>query len=186
MRSKTLLKPTDKKEKATTIGFVVFLIVLVILFIPLRTYHFMDTFLFPLWPATLGFGVLIGTLMTYLLKASERWNNVKIFFIMTFLGVFFAGSMIAHLNHYLDPHEPVSYTVVIEDKDYSKRRKGMSKYEFTVTIDGKTFDIDVPGEHYRSCQTGDLYVIEYHTGAFDEPYYIGVGKASDKTPPLVP
>ena len=189
MRSETLLKPTDKKNKANTLGIIAFLIVTSILLIRLRVYHFVDTVLFPHWPVALVCGALIGALITFWLKRIEKQGNIKLFVIMTLLSIFFAGAMIAHLNHYLDPNEPVIHTVVIEDKDYERRRRKSflpGYYEFTVTVDGKTYDIDVPREHYQSCQTGDLYVIEYHTGAFGEPYYIAAGKATDDANPPTP
>ena len=189
MRSETLLKPTGKKNKANTIGIVVFLIVTSILLIRLRVYHFVDTILFPHWPLALCLGALIGALITLWLKSTEKQENVKLFVIMTLLSILFAGAVIAHLNHYLDPNEPVMHTVVIEDKDYERRRRKSflpGSYEFTVTVDGKTFDINVPSEHYQSCQTGDLYVIEYHTGAFDEPYYIAAGIATNEASPPAP
>ena len=69
--------------------------------------------------------------------------------------------------------------VVIEDKE-SHHSKHSRSYEFTVTAQGDTFDIDVPRSHYYTFDEGDLYVIEYREGAFGEPYYIAVGGVTEK------
>ncbi len=142
----------------------------------LTKYSFVNGVLFPLWYVALGLGVMAGA-FCFLIPFSIK-DKIISFFIAAFLVFFVIGIALTHLNHVFDSGEPVRYTTVIEDKSINFRRKLPDEYEFTVTVNGDTFDINVPYSHYRKYKEGDLYVIEYHEGAFNEPYYVAVGGVS--------
>ncbi len=141
-----------------------------------QRYAFAETDLFALWYVALGMGILGGALFAIKVVAPEhgKGKRIGVFVLISLLAFFAAGSVLAHLNHLFDTSEPVRYTVVIEDKEYRSSRRS-SHYEFTVTAQGDTFDIEVPHSHYSSFEVGDSYVIEYREGALGEPYYIAVG-----------
>jgi hypothetical protein len=104
-------------------------------------------------------------------------TTIIAFIGILFLSFFIFGITFAHLNHIFDPHEPERYVVAIEDEGYYSGigRYRIGKWEFKVTINGEKETIVVPRHHAYQFQEGDLYVVEYHKGAFNEPYYIGVG-----------
>ena len=144
-------------------------------------YAFAEIVLFPLWYVALALGLLCGWLFVAKLmeKGHSAGKRIGTFFLISVLCFFAAGATLAHLNHLLDPSDPIRYTVTIQDTEYRAGGKGPSHYEFTVTVQGDTFDIDVPRKHYYTFDEGDLYVIEYREGAFDEPYYIAVGGVTE-------
>lgn len=143
-------------------------------------YEFVEIDLFPLWYVALGVGVLGGALFALKVVAPEHSKGKRIgaFILISLLAFFAAGTMLAHANHLFDNSQPLRYTVVIEDTD-SRHSKHSSHYEFTVTVRGDTFDIEVPRRHYFHYEEGDLYVVEYREGALGEPYYIAVGGVSE-------
>ena len=150
-------------------------------------YSFVNVEFFPLWYVALALGVLAGFLFVikFVGKNHGVWAKIGAFLIIAGITAFGVGSVLAHLNHWFDSSEPVRYEVVIEDRDYdSGGRYGSSKYEFTFTLNGETYDVNVPRSDYRNYKEGDTYVVEYHEGAFGEPYFISVGWSKD--PPKLP
>ena len=145
--------------------------VIVVLFV--ETYDYVNDVIFPLWPVALAVGVLAG--VVYAIKAMVGegvGRRILSFVIITFIVFSFTGIALGHINHFFDSSEVVRHYVEIEDKDYTLRS---DKYEFTFTVNGDTFEIDVSSYDYNSHDVGDSYVIEYHEGALGEPYYIAVG-----------
>ena len=140
-------------------------------------YTFVNVDLFPLWYVALAIGAVAGVLfcMKFATKEHGIWKRIGLFAIISFIFFVGLGSVFAHLNHWFDTSKPVRYEVVIEDKDRRNRRKSRDRYEFTVTVNGDTFDVNVSWRDYKHYNEGDVYVIEYREGAFGEPYYIGVG-----------
>ena len=130
----------------------------------------------------LALGVVAGFLFVikFVGKNHGVWAKIGAFLIIAGITAFGVGSVLAHLNHWFDSSEPVRYEVVIEDKDYDAGgRYSSSKCEFTVTVNGDTFDVVVPWSDYKHYNEGDIYIVEYHEGAFGEPYYIGGGWLND-------
>ena len=144
-------------------------------------YAFAETDLFPLWYVALAPGLLCGWLFVAKLmeKGHSAGKRIGTFFLFSVLFFFAAGATLAHLNHWFDSSQPKQFVVVIEDKESHSSKHSLS-YEFTVTAQGDTFDIDVPRKHYYTFDEGDLYVIEYREGALGEPYYMAVGGVSEK------
>lgn len=178
-------KKRSQKTAATVPGYVGLILVLcavsVVSVATFDRYEFTEIDLFPLWYVALGVGILGGALFALKVVAPEHSKGKRIgaFILISLLAFFAAGTMLAHANHLFDNSQPVRYTVVIEDTE-SRHRKHSSHYEFTVTVQGDTFDLEVPRRHYRAFEEGDLYVIEYREGALGEPYYIAVGGVSEE------
>ena len=180
-------KPNRTKPAKSTPGpatVTVFLLILVVGVFSVATwerYAFAEIALFPLWYVALPLGLLCGWLFVakLMVKGLSVGKRIGAFLIISALCFFAAGATLAHLNHWFDSSQPKQFVVVIEDKE-SHRSKHSRSYEFTVTAQGDTFDIEVPGKHYKAFDVGDHYVIEYREGAFGEPYYIAVGGVSEK------
>ena len=141
-------------------------------------YRYVGATLFPFWYVALGIGVILGALIYIILKKADadKKTCIGMFLVVCFLSFCISNIAIAHLNHMLDDSEPIRYIATIEKKRWnSGGRKGITTYKFTVSVNEDTFEIKVPSDHYYKFDEGDSYTIEYHNGAFNEPYYIGVG-----------
>lgn len=180
-------KPNRRKTANSTPGAATVTVTLLILAVSVVSvatwdrYAFAEIGLFPLWYVALALGLLCGWLFVakLMVKGLSIGKRIGAFLIISALCFFAAGATLAHLNHWFDSSQPKQFVVVIEDKE-SRRSKHSRHYEFTVTAQGDTFDIDVPGKHYKAFDVGDHYVIEYREGAFGEPYYIAVGGVTEK------
>ena len=140
-------------------------------------YSFVDVILFPLWYVALGLGVIVGVALDVALikKVGDIKLRIAVFLIFTFVAFMIFGFALGHINHIFDSSEAVRYYVEIEDKDIDLNRRAPDRYDFEVTVNGDTFDIQVPLSDFYSLDVGDSYVIEYHEGALGEPYYIAGG-----------
>ena len=175
-----------KKVKTSNL-FVTSIIFLVIFFVSFwliryffasDRYRYVNVALFPFWHVALCIGVLLGIPTYILLKKADADNKtcIGMFLVVCFLSFCMSNVAIAHLHHMLDDSEPVRHTAIIEEKRLGTgSRKGITSYKFTITVNEDTFEIKVPSDHYYALNEGDIYVIEYHNGAFNVPYYIGVG-----------
>lgn len=180
-------KPNRTKPAKSTPGPVTVTVTLLILIVGVfsvatwERYAFAEIGLFPLWYVALALGLLCGWLFVakLMVKGLSVGKQIGAFLIISALCFFAAGATLAHLNHWFDSSQPKQFVVVIEDKE-SHRSKHSRSYEFTVTAQGDTFDIEVPGKHYKAFDVGDHYVIEYREGALGEPYYIAVGGVAEK------
>ena len=179
-------KPDRTKPAKSTPGPVTVTVTLLILAVSVGSvatwerYAFAEIALFPLWYVALALGLLCGWLFVAKLmeKGHSAGKQIGAFLISSALCFFAAGATLAHLNHWFDSSQPKQFVVVIEDKE-SHFSKYSRSYEFTVTAQGDTFDIEVPRRHYFHYEEGDLYVVEYREGALGEPYYIAVGGVSE-------
>ena len=181
-------KPNRTKPAKSTPGpatVTVFLLILVVGVFSVATwerYAFAEIALFPLWYVALPLGLLCGWLFVAKLmeKGLSIGKRIGAFLLISALCFFAAGATLAHLNHWFDSSQPRQIVVVIEDKEFHFSKHSRS-YEFTVTAQGDTFDIEVPDKHYEAFDVGDHYVIEYREGALGEPYYMAVGGVSEDT-----
>ena len=179
-------KPNRTKPAKSTPGAVTVTVTLLILAVSVGSvatwerYAFAEIALFPLWYVALALGLLCGWLFVAKLmeKGLSIGKQIGTFLIISALCFFAAGATLAHLNHWFDSSQPRQFVVVIEDKESHRSKKSRS-YEFTVTAQGDTFDIEVPGKHYKAFDVGDHYVIEYREGALGEPYYMAVGGVTE-------
>lgn len=164
---------------------IIFVLLLFIIGVPVmysivtsEYYTYENRITFPFWYIALGIAILAGGFLTkiYVSITYDTKKGTAIFFFSVVLIFLLVGSIFAHLNHALDSAEPERYTVTIEDKvRQSRHHRGSFTRKVTVTVNGKTVDIKIPKEHYFDLDEGDHYVVEYHQGAFHEPYYMGVG-----------
>lgn len=163
---------------------VLFLILFVWLLTSSRRYNFVGGVFFPLWYVALALGVIAAIVFVWIFfkkipskEKSGRKAVIGLSFAVVLIVFLVFGTIFAHLNHIFDQNESERYVVIIEHQHYhgGTGRYSIGNWEFRVTIDGKTQEIDVPRLHAYQFQEGDLYVVEYHKGAFNEPYYIGVG-----------
>ena len=181
-------KPNRTKPAKSTSGAATVTVTLLILVVSVGSvttwerYAFAEIYLFPLWYVALALGLLCGWLFVAKLmeKGLSVGKQIGAFLIISALCFFAAGATLAHLNHWFDSSQPKQFVVVIEDKE-SHSSKYSRSYEFTVTAQGDTFDIEVPEKHYEAFDVGDHYVIEYREGALGEPYYMAVGGVFEDT-----
>ena len=181
-------KPNRRKASNSTPGAATVTVTLLVLAVSVFSvatwdrYAFAEIDLFPLWYVALALGLLCGGLFVAKLmeKGLSIGKRIRAFLLISALCFFAAGATLAHLNHWFDSSQPKQFVVVIEDKE-SHRSKHSRSYEFTVTAQGDTFDIEVPGKHYKAFDVGDHYVIEYREGALGEPYYMAVGGVFEDT-----
>ena len=52
-----------------------------------------------------------------------------------------------------------------------RHRKSPDSYEFEMTVDGKTFDLEVGRREYKKYEVGDTYTFKEYKGAFGKPFY---------------
>ena len=177
-------KQEQRKIKKFLAIFIVCLILFGWSFISTDKYNYVGFVLFPLWYVALALGVVAAIIYAWWFfkkiadsdKKLAR-NTIGMSLVVVFFTFIFFGALFAHVNHIFDPNEPERYVVTIEDKHYDggASRRGIGHYEFRVMINDETEYIKVPRLHAYQFREGDLYVVEYHKGAFNEPYYIGVG-----------
>ncbi len=188
-KKKKLSKKKREQRKIATILLIValFVILMVWFFISSRRYNFVGVVFFPLWYVALALGVVAAIVAVWIFHKKlpvdakkEKKVDIGLGLIVIFCVFMITGILFAHMNHIFDFNEPERHVVVIEEKDYERGgHKSPGYYEFRVTIEGETEDIVVPRLHAYQFREGDLYVVEYHKGAFNEPYYIGVGAPTD-------
>ncbi len=185
MAKKKLSKKKQEERKIKKISTVIIICLLLFFYLILKTrqYNFIHGLSLPLWYVALGLSTIAAASAVWLFHKKLPDNAPKdrkadigvVLFALVFVFVI-TQTLLTHMNHIFDPHEPERYVVVIEDEDYDRGgRKSPGWYEFRVTINGETENITVSRLHVLQFQEGDLYVVEYHKGAFNEPYYIGVG-----------
>ena len=144
-------KPNRTKPAKSTPGAATVTVTLLILAVSVFSvatwdrYAFAEIALFPLWYVALALGLLCGWLFVAKLmeKGLSIGKQIGTFLIISALCFFAAGATLAHLNHWFDSSQPRQFVVVIEDKE-SHHSKHSRSYEFTVTAQGDTFDIEVP------------------------------------------
>ena len=60
---------------------------------------------------------------------------------------------------------------VIEDKHVHRNAKSTDTYEFEMTVDGESFDLNVGEREYKRYEVGDTYTFKEYKGAFGKPFY---------------
>ncbi len=135
-------------------------------------YSYEDGGVFPFWKGLLIFSACASVFVGLKWLRSLRWGLLWAIPLAAAFGFLLLGITVAHLNCLLDFSEPVTCEAVIEEKEYHNNIKSPDTYEFVVTVDGATFDLEVSSSDYRSREIGDVYVFEKHCGAFGVPYYV--------------
>lgn len=136
--------------------------------------------IFALWPVALVVALAVGALITAILvfEKYKVFKYIGSFCLITLLAFITVIVIISDLNYALDRSEPERYVAVIENENvrrHGKRGRGVRSYEFTVTVNGDTFDVEIPRSASREYDEGDYCILHYYEGAFDKPYYIYAG-----------
>lgn len=109
-------------------------------------------------------------------KHSTVGGRIGWFFSNALIGFIFVFTIFTHINFGFDFDPPKEYAVTIENVDLDLNgRKNPTTYQFTVTVEGATFEIDVPKGHYEYYEVGDTYRVYRYAGAFGKPFYIAEG-----------
>ena len=125
------------------------------------------------WPVALMLALVAGVAVV----KKFFWNSsmgMRVFFLL-FWGVasyVVVSVCAANLNYVLDLEAPSVCVAEIEEKDHTESSKGRDSYEFQVTVDGKTFDLEVSAITYRAHEVGDDYSFLRYEGAFGVPFYL--------------
>lgn len=118
------------------------------------------------------------TVVLMITAASALWRGRKwlgrIGWVLLILFLTFAIFLVSiiHLNYALGDETPQAWSAQIEDKDYHHSRKGRDRYEFIMTIDSETVDVEVTFAEYYAYEVGDIYTVYRYEGAFGKPFYL--------------
>lgn len=166
--------PLSTREKvARCFGEVALVLVMLLLFWSEDYSYANGSCLTAFWPIALGIAAVAGVAVVkkFFWKSSRAGRAFSILFCG--LLIYVAVSVCAaHLNYLLDLEEPTDCVAVIEEKDRVKSSKRGDSYQFQVTVDGKTFDIEVSANTYHSYAVGDGYRFHRYKGAFGVPFYM--------------
>jgi hypothetical protein len=92
--------------------------------------------------------------------------------LVTLISALFIMITVCHLNYLLDLQPPTEIHAVIEDKEITHHRKSPDSYEFELTVDGESFDLEVGKREYKRYEVGDTYTFKEYKGAFGKPFYV--------------
>lgn len=125
------------------------------------------------WEISLILGLALGILFTvkFVWKNSGVGGRIGSIALGTLLSFFLIWVSLCHLNYLLDFHPPAEIHAVIEEKEISRHSKGPDSYEFEMTVDGETFELEVGFFEYLQYEVGDTYTFKEYQGAFRKPFY---------------
>ena len=133
---------------------------------------------FPFWGVALVLSLLLIVAALFLLpkKIFETKSGIGWLLLggllVGFLLWFVVHSFIMHFNYVLDLTPPTEYTAIIEQKEHHNHRKSPDSYEFEVTANGKTFDLEVELRIYDNYEVGDTFTFYRYEGAFGKAFYL--------------
>lgn len=127
----------------------------------------------PFWEISLILGVALGAFVTVKIiwKQSGIGGRIGSFALVTLISALFIMVTVCHLNYLLDFQSPTEIRAVIEDKEITHHRKSPDSYEFELTVDGESFDLEVGKREYKRYEVGDTYTFKEYKGAFGKPFY---------------
>ena len=137
-------------------------------------YTFYDEPFLPFWRISLILGAVIGVFLTAkLVWRNQKWG-IRLLSFVVFAFIAAGGVMITavNLNYLLDFQHPVEKRAIIEEKDVTRYTKSADSYEFEITVDGETFELEVDWLEYQRYEVGDTYTFYEYKGAFGKPFYI--------------
>jgi hypothetical protein len=133
---------------------------------------------FPFWGVALVLSLLLIVAALFLLpkKIFETKSGIGWLLLggllVGFLLWFVVHSFIMHFNYMLDLTPPIEYNAIIEQKEHHHHRKSPDSYEFEITADGKTFDLEVELRIYDHYEVGDTFTFYRYEGAFGKEFYL--------------
>ena len=137
-------------------------------------YSFYKESFIPFWEISLALGLVVGIFVTvkWLWKGAGWGGRIGGIALGTVLVFFLCWISLCHLNYLLDFQPPVEKQAVIEEKQVRRHTKSPDSYEFELTVDGETFDLEVGWSEYNRYEVGDTYTFKEYKGAFGKPFYI--------------
>lgn len=137
-------------------------------------YSFYKEPFIPFWEISLALGLAVSIFVTvkWVWKGAGWGGRIGSIALGTVLVFFLCWISLCHLNYLLDFQPPVEKQAVIEEKDIIRHRKSPDSYEFEMTLDGETFDLEVEGREYNRYEVGDTYTFKEYKGAFGKPFYM--------------
>lgn len=127
----------------------------------------------PFWKPSLILGLAVGIFVTvkWVWKGTG-WGG-RIGSMVVCVAIVFLVSCIplCHLNYLLDFEPPTEKQAVIEEKHVHRNAKSLDSYEFELTVDGESFDLEVGKREYKRYEVGDTYTFKEYKGAFGKPFY---------------
>ena len=138
------------------------------------SYSFPQEPFVPFWEISLILGAALGAFVTVKIvwKQSGIGGRIGSFVLVTLISALFIMITVCHLNYLLDLQPPTEIHAVIEDKEITHHRKSPDSYEFELTVDGESFDLEVGKREYKRYEVGDTYTFKEYTGAFGKPFYV--------------
>jgi 4-amino-4-deoxy-L-arabinose transferase-like glycosyltransferase len=154
-------------------GFVGILLSFMGLGFTVSAYSFYKEPFLPFWKPSLILGLAVGIFVTvkWIWKGTGWVGRIGSIVVCTCMVFLFCWIPLCHLNYLLDP-QPTEIHAVIEEKEKVRHRKSPDSYEFEMTVDGETFDLEVGRREYNRYEVGDTYTFKEYKGAFGKPFYI--------------
>jgi hypothetical protein len=154
-------------------GFVGGLVSFMGLGFTVSAYSFYEEPFIPFWEICLAVGLLVSVFVTvkWIWKGTGWGGRIGSIVVCTCMVFLFCWIPLCHLNYLLD-FEPTEIHAVIEEKEKVRHRKSPDSYEFEMTVDGETFDLEVGRREYNRYEVGDTYTFYEYKGAFGKPFYI--------------
>lgn len=154
-------------------GFVGGLVSFMGLGFTVSAYSFYEEPFIPFWEICLAVGLLVSVFVTvkWIWKGTGWVGRIGSIVVCTCMVFLFCWIPLCHLNYLLD-FEPTEIHAVIEEKEKVRHRKSPDSYEFEMTVDGETFDLEVGRREYNRYEVGDTYTFKEYKGAFGEPFYM--------------
>ena len=140
----------------------------------MSAYSFYKEPFIPFWEISLAIGLAVSIFVTvkWVWKGAGWGGRIGSIALGTVLVFFLCWISLCHLNYLLDFQPPAQKQAVIEEKDIIRHRKSPDSYEFQMTLDGETFDLEVGGREYNRYEVGDTYTFKEYGGAFGKPFYM--------------
>ena len=155
-------------------GFVGILLSFMGLGFTVSAYSFYREPFLPFWKPSLILGLAVGIFVTvkWVWKGTGwggRIGSMVVCVAMAFLAFCIP---LCHLNYLLDFEPPTEKQAVIEEKHVHRNAKSLDSYEFELTVDGESFDLEVRKREYKRYEVGDTYTFKEYKGAFGKPFYL--------------
>ena len=128
----------------------------------------------PFWEICLALGLAVGVFVTvkWVWKGTGWGGRIGSMVLCTVLVFFLCCVSLCHLNYLLDFEPPAEKQAVIEEKQVRRHSKSPDSYEFELTVDGESFDLEVDWAEYQRYEAGDIYTFQAYKGAFGKPFYM--------------
>ena len=128
----------------------------------------------PFWEICLALGLAVGVFVTvkWVWKGTGWGGRLGSLVLCTVLVFFLCCVSLCHLNYLLDFEPPAERQAVVVEKQVHRNAKSLDSYEFELTVDGESFDLEVRKREYKRYEVGDTYTFKEYKGAFGKPFYL--------------